>query len=49
METIVERLEQEMEMLNEGEIGFSEAGDWLHNNGDEILNELNWLREMLEK
>ena len=46
---IKEELEYKLEQINEGEISFSEAGDWLHTFGDDILNELNWLREMLEK
>ena len=49
METIVERLEEKLEQIAEGEIDFGEAGDWLYSNGDEILNELNRLREMPEK
>ena len=44
METIVERLEEKLEQIEEGEIDFGEAGDWLYSNGDEILGELNRLR-----
>ena len=46
---ITKELENKLEQINDGEISFSEAGDWLHTFGDDILNELNWLREMLEK
>ena len=46
---IVEELENKLEQLGEGEIGFAEAGYWLNKFGNNILNELNWLREMLEK
>ena len=46
---IYQSLEEKMEQISEGEINFSEAGDWLHNNGDLILFEINWLREQLEK
>lgn len=49
MKTIVERLEEKLEQIYSGEIDYIEAGEWLCSNGDEILNEFNWLREMLEK
>jgi hypothetical protein len=46
---IYQSLEKKMVQLSYGEIDFSEAGDWLYNNGDLILFEMNWLREQLEK
>ena len=46
---IDQSLEKKMVQLSYGEIDFSEAGDWLYNNGDLILFEMNWLREQLEK
>ena len=46
---IYQSLEKKMVQLSYGEIEFSEAGDWLYNNGDLILFEMNWLREQLEK
>lgn len=46
---IYQSLEKKMKQINDGEIDFSEAGDWLHNNGYFILSEMNWLREQLEQ
>ena len=46
---IYQSLYEKMKQLSYGEIDFSEAGDWLYNNGDLILFEMNWLREQLEK
>ena len=38
---IYQSLEKKMVQLSYGEIDFSEAGDWLYNNGDLILFEMN--------
>lgn len=46
---IYQSLEEKMEQIIDGEIDFSEAGDWLYSNGDWILFEMNRLREQLEK
>ena len=46
---IVEELEHKLYQLDEGEISFAVAGEWLHTFGNDISKELNWLREMLEK
>lgn len=46
---IYKSLEDKMEQISEGEVDFTEAGDWLYSNGDLILFELNRLREQLEK
>lgn len=43
---MIESLENLMDMVQEGEIGFAEAGDWLHDNGDSILSELRELEEL---
>ena len=43
---MIESLENLLNMVQEGEIGFAEAGDWLHDNGDDILSELQELEEL---
>ncbi|MCY9760380.1 hypothetical protein M5X06_12705 [Paenibacillus alvei] len=34
----IETLGRKIERLNDGDIGFSEAGDWLHNWGGSIVS-----------
>lgn len=46
---IKDNLTEIVEQLFKKEITFEEAGKWLNENGNAILNELDWLREMLEK
>lgn len=45
----IERLNRKIEQINDGEIGFSEAGDWLHNCGDDIVTALEKARGYIEK
>jgi fatty acid/phospholipid biosynthesis enzyme len=37
---MIETLERILEQMEEGNIGFAEAGDWLHGNVDVIISEL---------
>lgn len=37
---MIETIERILEQMEEGNIGFAEAGDWLHGMGDEIISEL---------
>ena len=37
LEYTIERLESRVEAIENGDIGFSEAGDYLHNHGHEIV------------
>lgn len=49
LEKTIESVEQMITRIGEGDIGFSEAGDWLHNCGDDILsaleNALDYIKE----
>lgn len=40
VEDAIERLDSKITQINDGNIGFSEAGDWLHNCGDTVVGAL---------
>lgn len=46
---IKDNLMEKLEQLQNGDIDYSEAGEWLFSCGWDIVKELDWLREMLEK
>lgn len=48
IEREIESLERVIKLVEDGEIGFSEAGDWLHNNGDDILSVLEEAKDLVE-
>lgn len=49
VENAIERLERMINKIDNGDIGFSEAGDWLHNYGDSILSALDRALEIIKK
>lgn len=48
MKPIQERLEDIVEELNEGSMGYAEGGKWLRDNGQAILNEIEYLLKDLD-
>lgn len=46
---LVARLESVINRIDNGDIGFSEAGDWLHNCGDSILTALDQALEYVKE
>jgi hypothetical protein len=48
IEREIESLERVIKLVEDGEIGFAEAGDWLHNNGDDILSVLEEAKDLVE-
>ena len=49
VENAIERLERMINKIDNGDIGFSEAGDWLHNYGDTIISALDRALEIIRK
>ncbi|MGF9711669.1 hypothetical protein [Paenibacillus naphthalenovorans] len=49
VDAAIERLSRKIEQINEGDIGFSEAGDWLHNCGDLVVSALEEARDYITK
>lgn len=45
----IETLGRKMERINDGDIGFSEAGDWLHNWGDGIVSAMKYALAFIEE
>lgn len=45
----IETLGRKMERLYDGDIGFSEAGDWLHNYGGGIVSAMEYALAFIEE
>lgn len=42
LEKMIERTNNKLEQISEGDITFSEAGDWLHDMGDTIVSAMEY-------